>query len=224
MPALLLAGSPFLAARPGVNPSRICSRSGCAVTGPEGNSARPEAGRRGGGTEEEREKGGGGRAVPDRRQRGRSDALVFVRAVHEAKWMNEMEISIYDSCCLLPSKGGGSGVLSVSQLPVHMERSLPVDIREQVPALVLDCEHDIDFNKDIEAKRQYARQVAKFFEFVKKQKESPTAEMIDGDKSINKQIVLPQGGGLWVPGKSPLPESALKSFDFRRTMSSFLST
>jgi hypothetical protein len=23
----------------------------------------------------------------------------------------------------------------------------------QVPALVLDCEHDIDFNKDIEAKR-----------------------------------------------------------------------
>ncbi|KAF8716489.1 hypothetical protein HU200_026274 [Digitaria exilis] len=458
MPALLLAGSPFLAARPGVNPSRICSPQWLRCDGARRELCSAEAGRRGGGTEEEREKGGGGRAVPDRRQRGRSDALVgsgellaipgvgprnlrklvdkgfdgvaqlkklyrdkyktktksefnfhnvlmyglsnivdcyenctlsfvkdsnserltfcvegnigvgkttflqrianetielrdlveivpepiakwqdvgpehfnildafyaepqryaytfqnyvfvtrvmqekesaggikplrlmersvfsdrmvFVRAVHEAKWMNEMEISIYDSwfdpvvsslpglipdgfiylraspdtchkrmmvrkrseeggvtldflqglhekhdSCLLPSKGGGSGVLSVSQLPVHMERSLPVDIREQVPALVLDCEHDIDFNKDIEAKRQYARQVAKFFEFVKKQKESPTAEMIDGDKSINKQIVLPQGGGLWVPGKSPLPESALKSFDFRRTMSSFLST
>ena len=98
---------------------------------------------------------------------------------------------------LLPSKGGGSGVLSVSQLPVHLEGSLPADIRDrvfylegdhmhssiqkvtfsyllyfcmniiksylvtwmilflnQVPALVLDCEHDIDFNKDIEAKRQ----------------------------------------------------------------------
>ncbi|RLN23256.1 hypothetical protein C2845_PM07G30160 [Panicum miliaceum] len=223
-----------------------------------------------------------------------SDRMVFVRAVHEANWMNEMEISIYDSwfdpvvsslpglipdgfiylraspdTChkrmmvrkrseeggvtldylrglhekheswLLPSKGGGSGVLSVSQLPVHLEGSLPADIRDRVfylegdhmhssiqkvPALVLDCEHDIDFNKDIEAKRQYARQVADFFEFVKKKKESSTAEMTDGDnKSINKQIMLPNGGGLWVPGSSPLPESALKSFDFRRTMSSFLS-
>ncbi|RCV28340.1 hypothetical protein SETIT_5G397900v2 [Setaria italica] len=223
-----------------------------------------------------------------------SDRMVFVRAVHEANWMNEMEISIYDSwfdpvvsslpglipdgfiylraspdTChkrmmvrkrseeggvtldylrglhekheswLLPSKGGASGVLSVSQLPVHLEGSLPADIRDRVfylegdhmhssiqkvPALVLDCEHDIDFNKDIEAKRQYARQVAEFFEFVKKKKESSTAETIDGDKSINKQIMLPQSGGLWVPGSSRLPESALKSFDFRRTMSSFLST
>jgi len=222
-----------------------------------------------------------------------SDRMVFVRAVHEANWMNEMEISIYDSwfdpvvsslpglipdgfiylraspdTChkrmmvrkraeeggvtldylrglhekheswLLPSKGGGSGVLSVSQLPVHLEGSLPVDIRDRVfylegdhmhsciqkvPALVLDCEHDIDFNKDIEAKRQYARQVAEFFEFVKKKNESST-ETTDGDKSTNKQIMLPKGGGLWVPGNSPLPESALKSFDFRRTMSSFLST
>jgi hypothetical protein len=174
---------------------------------------------------------------------------VFVRAVHEAKWMNEMEISIYDSwfdpvvsslpglipdgfiylraspdTChkrmmlrkrseeggvsldylqglhekheswLFPSKGGGRGVLSVSQLPMHMEGSLPPGIRDrvfylegdhmhssiqkvhaificfsdtkashhlclrfvvmQVPALVLDCEPDIDFNKDIQAKRQ----------------------------------------------------------------------
>lgn len=221
-----------------------------------------------------------------------SDRMVFVRAVHEANWMNEMEISIYDSwfdpvvsslpglvpdgfiylraspdTChkrmmvrkrseeagvtldylrglhekheswLLPSKGGGSGVLSISQLPVHMEGSLHADIRDRVfylegdhmhsiiqkvPALILDCEHDIDFNKDIEAKRQYARQVAEFFDFVKKKKESLTAESetADGDKSINKQIVLPHGGGLWVPGSSPLPESALKSFDFRRTMSS----
>ncbi|OEL37738.1 Deoxycytidine kinase [Dichanthelium oligosanthes] len=219
---------------------------------------------------------------------------VFVRAVHEANWMNEMEISIYDSwfdpvvsslpglipdgfiylraspdTChkrmmvrkrseeggvtldylrglhekheswLLPSKGRGSGVLSVSQLPVHLEGSLPTDIRDRVfylegdhmhssiqkvPALVLDCEHDIDFNKDIEAKKQYARQVAEFFEFVKKKKESTTAETTDGDKSVNKQIMLPHSGGLWVPGNSPLPESALKSFDFRRTMSSFLST
>uniref|UniRef100_A0A0A9F313 Uncharacterized protein n=1 Tax=Arundo donax TaxID=35708 RepID=A0A0A9F313_ARUDO len=36
--------------------------------------------------------------------------------------------------------------------------------------------------------------------------------------------MLPYGGGLWVPGNSPLPESALKSFDFKRAMPSFLST
>lgn len=42
---------------------------------------------------------------------------------------------------LLPSKGGGSGVLSVSQLPVHMERSLPLGIREQVFYLEGDHMH-----------------------------------------------------------------------------------
>ncbi|BAD82728.1 putative dCK/dGK-like deoxyribonucleoside kinase [Oryza sativa Japonica Group] len=139
---------------------------------------------------------------------------------------------------LLPSKGQGPGVLSVSQVPVHMEGSLPPDIRERVfylegdhmhssiqkvPALVLDCEHDIDFNKDIEAKRQYARQVAEFFEFVKKKKEDPSAESSGGDKSTNKQIMLPHRGGLWVPEGNPLPGSALNSLDFRRAMSSFLS-
>ena len=116
--------------------------------------------------------------------------------MHEANWMNEMEISIYDSwfdpvvsslpglipdgfiylraspdTChkrmmvrkrseeggvtldylrglhekheswLLPSKGGGSGVLSVSQLPVHMEGSLPADIRDRVFYLEGDHMH-----------------------------------------------------------------------------------
>ncbi len=28
-----------------------------------------------------------------------SDRMVFVRAVHEAKWLSEMELSIYDSWC-----------------------------------------------------------------------------------------------------------------------------
>lgn len=222
-----------------------------------------------------------------------SDRMVFVRAVHEAKWMNEMEISIYDSwfdpvvsslpglipdgfiylraspnTChkrmmirkrseeggvsldylqglhekheswLLPSKGQGSGVLSVSQLPIHMEGSLHPEIRDRVfflegdhmhssiqkvPALVLDCENDIDFNKDIEAKRQYARQVSEFFEFVKKKNEA-TVETNDGDKSISQPIKLPSRRDLWVPGGSSLPKSALNSLEFRRAMSSFLST
>lgn len=181
---------------------------------------------------------------------------VFVRAVHEANWMNEMEISIYDSwfdpvvstlpglipdgfiylraspdTChkrmmlrkraeeggvsleylrdlhekheswLFPFESGNHGILSVSQLPQSFDNSLPSEIRdrvfylegnhmhpsiqkvlpitsvsfsgndsnqyyvllthfvlfddEQVPALVLDCEPNIDFNKDIEAKRRY---------------------------------------------------------------------
>ncbi|WZZ59173.1 hypothetical protein YC2023_059280 [Brassica napus] len=132
-----------------------------------------------------------------------SDRMVFVRAVHEAKWMNEMEISIYDcwkravqggvslkylqdlqekhESLLLPFESGSHGVLSVSKPSLQMDNSLHPDIKDRVfylegnhmhssiqkvPALFLDCEPNIDFSRDIEAKRQYARQVAEFFEFV----------------------------------------------------------
>ncbi|KAF8719680.1 hypothetical protein HU200_024424 [Digitaria exilis] len=219
---------------------------------------------------------------------------VFVRAVHEANWMNEMEISIYDSwfdpvvsslpglipdafiylraspdTChkrmmhrrrseeggvtldylqglhekheswLLPSKGSGPGVLSVSQLPMHMEGSLPPEIRDRVfylegnhmhssiqkvPALVLDCEPDIDFNKDIEAKQQYARQVAEFFEFVKKKKEEAPSDQTSADKDrMNPQVMLPNRGRLWVPEGNPFAGSPM-NLDFRRAMSSYIST
>ncbi|XP_010521145.1 PREDICTED: uncharacterized protein LOC104800120 [Tarenaya hassleriana] len=223
-----------------------------------------------------------------------SDRMVFVRAVHEANWMNEMEISIYDSwfdpvvSCLpglipdgfiylraspdtchkrmmlrkrseeggvtlnylqdlhekheswlLPFQSGNHGVLSVNKLPIHLDNSLHPDIRDRVfylegnhmhssiqkvPALVLDCEPNIDFSRDIEAKRQYARQVAEFFEFVKKKKETSPEEGGGGNTgkgSTNQpQVLLPHNGGLWVPtdGKH-FPESALQSLDFRRAMS-----
>ncbi|KAL2503454.1 P-loop containing nucleoside triphosphate hydrolase superfamily protein [Abeliophyllum distichum] len=148
---------------------------------------------------------------------------VFVRAVHEAKWMNEMEINIYDSwfdqvvssfpglipdgfiylraspdTChkrmflrkraeeggvsldylqdlngkheswLFPFQSGDHGLLYVSKLPNNVDWSLHPNIRkrmfyldgdhmhssiQKVPALVLDCEPDIDFSRDIEAKR-----------------------------------------------------------------------
>lgn len=218
-----------------------------------------------------------------------SDRMVFVRAVHEAKWMNEMEISIYDSwfdpvvsslpglipdgfiylraspdTChkrmmqrhrpeeggvsldylrdlhekheswLFPSESGNHGVLSVSKVPLHMDSSLPSDIRDRVfylegnhmhssiqkvPALVLDCEPNIDFKKDIEAKRQYARQVSEFFEFVKNKLDVPPAQgSEEAKKTSQPQILLPQNGELWSPDKH-FPESALKSLDFRRAMS-----
>ncbi|PAN19385.1 hypothetical protein PAHAL_3G270300 [Panicum hallii] len=222
-----------------------------------------------------------------------SDRMVFVRAVHEANWMNEMEISIYDSwfdpvvsslpglipdgfiylraspdTChkrmmhrrrseeggvtldylqglhekheswLLPSKGSGPGILSVSQLPMHMEGSLPPEIRDRVfylegnhmhssiqkvPALVLDCEPDIDFNRDIEAKRQYARQVAEFFEFVKKKKEEAPSEQSADKGCMNPQVMLPNRGRLWVPEGNPFAGSPM-NLDFRRAMSSYIST
>ncbi|CAN7043609.1 unnamed protein product [Brassica rapa subsp. trilocularis] len=165
-----------------------------------------------------------------------SDRMVFVRVVHEAKWMNEMEISIYDcwfdhvvsalpgvvpdgfiylraipDTChkrmmlrkraeeggvslkylqdlhekheswLLPFDSGNHGVLSVSKPSLQMDNSLHPDIKDRVfylemnhmhssihkvPALFLDCEPNIDFSRDIEAKRQYTRKVAEFFEFV----------------------------------------------------------
>ncbi|XP_010415927.1 PREDICTED: uncharacterized protein LOC104701868 isoform X1 [Camelina sativa] len=216
-----------------------------------------------------------------------SDRMVFVRAVHEAKWMNEMEISIYDSwfdpvvSCLpglvpdgfiylraspdtchkrmmlrkrteeggvslkylqdlhekheswlLPFESGNHGVLSVSKPSLHMDSSLHPDIKDRVfylegnhmhssiqkvPALVLDCEPNIDFSLDIEAKAQYARQVAEFFEFVKKKQETST------EKSNNSQspVLLPphHNGGLWmgpegnhVPGLPPLDLKGMSLF------------
>ncbi|KAF5791252.1 putative deoxycytidine kinase [Helianthus annuus] len=219
-----------------------------------------------------------------------SDRMVFVRAVHEANWMNEMEISIYDSwfdpvvsslpglipdafiylraspdTChkrmmlrkraeeggvsleylrdlhekheswLFPFESGNHGTLSVSNLPAHMDSSLHPDIKsrvfylegnhmhssiQKVPALVLDCEPNIDFSKDIEAKQQYARQVAEFFEYVKKVKEVPAKgdEGSGGNKGRQSQVLLPHGG-LWVPPQGENISESLKSLDFRRAMS-----
>ncbi|KAL0927064.1 hypothetical protein M5K25_001219 [Dendrobium thyrsiflorum] len=221
-----------------------------------------------------------------------SDRMVFVRAVHEANWMNEMEISIYDSwfdpvvSCLpglvpdgfiylraspdtchkrmmlrkreeeggvtldylrdlhekheswlLPLQSGNHGVLSISQLPFHVDNTLHPDIKDRVfylegnhmhpsiqkvPALVLDCEPNIDFNKDIEAKRQYARQVAEFFAFVQRKKDDETPEKAKEVKLTSQQFLLPQEGSLWIPESCPLPDSALKSLDFKRAMQPFM--
>lgn len=217
-----------------------------------------------------------------------SDRMVFVRAVHEANWMNEMEISIYDSwfdpvvsslpglipdafiylraspdTChkrmmmrkraeeggvsleylqglhekheswLFPSQSKSHGILSVNKLPIHLDSSLHPDIRDRVfylegdkmhsslhkvPALVLDCEPNIDFSKDIEAKQQYARQVAEFFEFVKKRETNSPAADASAAKSNQSRVVLPHKR-LWVPEGQRFPGSALKSLEFRRAMS-----
>ncbi|KAI7739039.1 hypothetical protein M8C21_021908, partial [Ambrosia artemisiifolia] len=218
-----------------------------------------------------------------------SDRMVFVRAVHEANWMNEMEISIYDSwfdpvvsslpglipdafiylraspdTChkrmmlrkrteeggvsleylrdlhekheswLFPYQSGNHGTLSVSNLPAHLDSNLHPDIQsrvfylegnhmhssiQKVPALVLDCEPNIDFSKDIEAKQQYARQVAEFFEYVKKVKEVPAkGDEGNSNKGKQSQVVLPHGG-LWVPPRGENFQESLKSLDFRRAMS-----
>ncbi|KAG6409275.1 hypothetical protein SASPL_132310 [Salvia splendens] len=216
-----------------------------------------------------------------------SDRMVFVRAVHEAKWMNEMEISIYDSwfdpvvsslpglipdgfiylraspdTChkrmmlrkraeeggvsldylrdlhekheswLFPFESGNHGVLSVSQLPKDDDWSLHPHIKsrvfylhgdhmhssiQKVPALVLDCEPDIDFSRDIEAKQEYARQVAEFFEFVKKKKEVSDSVIGQDTRTSNQpSVLLPHNGNLWMPGQQPFPGSA---DDFRKAMS-----
>ncbi|WOL03565.1 hypothetical protein Cni_G12285 [Canna indica] len=242
---------------------------------------------------QERESAGGIKPLRLMERSVFSDRMVFVRAVHEANWMNEMEISIYDSwfdpvvSCLpglipdgfiylraspdtchkrmmmrnrseeggvsldylrglhekheswlFPSEPRNHGVLSVSQLPLHLDKCLHPDIKDRVfflegdhmhptiqkvPALVLDCEPNIDFSRDIQAKREYARQVAEFFEFVKKKKEATSAETTNDGNNKGQKVVLPQQGGLWIPEGSHFPESALKSLDFKRAMS-FLSS
>ncbi|TYK00425.1 Deoxycytidine kinase [Cucumis melo var. makuwa] len=238
---------------------------------------------------QERESSGGIKPLRLMERSVFSDRMVFVRAVHEANWMNEMEISIYDSwfdpvvstlpglvpdgfiylraspdTChqrmklrkrteeggvsleylrdlhekheswLFPFQSGNHGVLSVSKLPLHLDNSLHPDIRDRVfflegdhmhrsiqkvPALVLDCEPNIDFSKDVEAKSRYARQVAEFFAFVKKKNEasSSTAGQ-DGANGSQPQVML-ANKRLWVPGRNHFPESALGSLDFRRAMS-----
>ncbi|KAL3641824.1 hypothetical protein CASFOL_012639 [Castilleja foliolosa] len=69
---------------------------------------------------------------------------------------------------------------------------------QKVPALVLDCEPDIDFNRDIEAKQEYARQVAEFFEFVKSKKEDCGEE--DEMKSNQAPLLMAPHKNLWMPG------------------------
>ncbi|KAE9614136.1 putative phosphotransferase with an alcohol group as acceptor [Lupinus albus] len=240
---------------------------------------------------QERESSGGIKPLRLMERSVFSDRMVFVRAVHEAKWMNEMEISIYDSwfdpvvsslpglipdafiylraspdTChtrmklrkrveeggvsldylrdlhekheswLFPSQSSNSGVLSVNKLPQHVDNSLHPDIRDRVfylegdhmhssiqkvPALVLDCEPNIDFSKDVEAKREYARQVAEFFEFVKKKNEISSREAVEDEKNIQAQppVLLPREGCLWLPDGKPFSQSALDPLDFRRPMS-----
>eukprot|EP00898_Chlorokybus_atmophyticus_P000451 jgi/Chlat1/1406/Chrsp12S01977 len=152
-----------------------------------------------------------------------SDRMVFVRAVHEAKWMSDMEISIYDSwfdpmisalpglvpdgfiylranpeTChsrmqsrarreenkvdlsylkdlhekheqwLLPVKTPGSlmTICDFPNAPANIKDKTFLLQNESVPALVLDCDQSIDFNKDQDAKEAYASQVRDFFHFV----------------------------------------------------------
>ncbi|KAL3641436.1 hypothetical protein CASFOL_016404 [Castilleja foliolosa] len=238
---------------------------------------------------QERESSGGVKPLRLMERSVFSDRMVFVRAVHEAKWMNEMEISIYDSwfdpvvsslpglipdgfiylraspdTChkrmmmrkrteeggvsldylrdlhekheswLFPFESGQHGVLSVSKLSKDVDWSLHPNIRDRVfylngdhmhssihkvPALVLDCEPDIDFNRDVDAKREYARQVSEFFEFVKKNQELSVSDVGEKGKE-GHQVLLPHHGNLWMPGTKLFPDSALKSLDFSRALSS----
>lgn len=209
-----------------------------------------------------------------------SDRMVFVRAVHEAKWMSEMEISIYDSwfnpvvselpglvpdafiylraspdtCMqrlhsrkrpeengvsleylqglhekheqwLLPVQSSSGGILSIN--PALREPMSP-RIRDRVfylegdhvhssiqkvPALMLDCDTNIDFNKDVDAKTEYARQVAEFFEYVHQTKENQSES--------GSQIAVPRSVGLLGPdGAELLGNTQLDAADLSRRMSS----
>eukprot|EP00271_Cylindrocystis_brebissonii_P018611 TRINITY_DN5365_c0_g3_i1.p1 TRINITY_DN5365_c0_g3~~TRINITY_DN5365_c0_g3_i1.p1 ORF type:complete len:932 (+),score=112.73 TRINITY_DN5365_c0_g3_i1:202-2997(+) len=177
-----------------------------------------------------------------------SDRMVFVRAVHEAKWMDNMELCIYDSwfdpmvsalpglvpdafiylranptTChkrlqrrargeegtvtldyltdlhekheewLLPTnreegssrplfstslwEDGGFGVARPEGMEVYKLRGAHLHSSIQdVPALVLDCDPNIDFSQDLAAKAEYARQVREFFAYVGKMKAAETAQ------------------------------------------------
>lgn len=67
---------------------------------------------------------------------------------------------------------------------------------------------------------RYARQVAAFFEFVKKKKEDPTHKVGQAAKSNQPNLLLPNNGGFWVPNGKHFPGLPLESLDFRRAMPS----
>lgn len=67
---------------------------------------------------------------------------------------------------------------------------------------------------------RYARQVAAFFEFVKKKKEDPTHKVDQAAKSNQPNLLLPNNGGFWVPNGKHFPGLPLESLDFRRAMPS----
>ncbi|CAK9251200.1 unnamed protein product [Sphagnum jensenii] len=192
-----------------------------------------------------------------------SDRMMFVRAVHEAKWMSEMEISIYDSWFnpvvselpglvpdafiylpeeqgvsldylrglhekheqwLLPANSSSAGVLSVSPAlrePMstricdrvfYLEGDHVHSCIQKVPALMLDCDANIDFSHDIEAKAEYAKQVAEFFEYVQRTK----------DNLWGPRQLLPSSGGLLGPdGSQLLSRNSIKAVDFSEQMSSY---
>jgi hypothetical protein len=83
----------------------------------------------------------------------------------------------------------------------------------RVPALMLDCDANIDFSRDIEAKTEYAKQVAEFFEYVQRTKES-----LGG----SHHLMVPQSGGLLGPdGSQLLSRNPLEAGDFSQQMSSY---
>ncbi|KAG6555340.1 hypothetical protein Mapa_003383 [Marchantia paleacea] len=214
-----------------------------------------------------------------------SDRMVFVRAVHEAKWMSDAEISIYDSwfdpvvsampglvpdafiylratpdTChrrlqsrkrkeedtvtldylrdlhekheqwLFPAQHSGSNLLSVSDWASEHRAPLSPRLKDRVlylkgenvhssiqkvPALILDCEPSIDFSKDTEAKAEYARQVAEFFEYVQGLKNG----QLDAQNGVGS-LVLPRSGVLLGPDGNILRSSSLDGVDLRRHVSS----
>ncbi|GAQ83246.1 deoxynucleoside kinase [Klebsormidium nitens] len=198
-----------------------------------------------------------------------SDRMVFVRAVHEAKFMSDMEISIYDSWfdpilsaipTLIPDgfiylranpdtcfnrlkKRGRSEEMSVDMdylqnlhekheqwlLPdvakssaghtllrgAHPE-GYPEAIRNDVyslvnrnvhpliqglPALVLDCDPDMDIEHDQAKKEEYADKLKTFYEYIQ---ENPPATAGAG-----QHVIKPHPGGLIFP---PSPEEMAKEY------------
>ncbi|KAK3282803.1 hypothetical protein CYMTET_9473 [Cymbomonas tetramitiformis] len=59
---------------------------------------------------------------------------------------------------------------------------------QQIPALILDCNANIDVDKDVEARSEYARQVRAFFEYVNELNAKPRSPLIQ------------PGNGLGMPG------------------------
>lgn len=103
--------------------------------------------------------------------------MKYLESLHEKhdQWLNPDQAKAHNdfSFTCAPMTAGDSGDSQQPQVPkVIADKVYLLDERcptaiQNVPTLILDCDQNINFSVDVDAVRQYAEDVATFFEYIK---------------------------------------------------------